>query len=61
MLVVGSGGSIGTMTVEHLAIVRALDIPFFIVVTKTDLTPPAETVLQLKQLLVSVGCRYEGE
>ena len=57
MLVIGSGGSIGAMTIEHLTIVRALDIPFFIVVTKTDLKPPEETVLQLKQLLISVGCR----
>lgn len=57
MLVVGSGGNIGHMTEEHLAFVRALDMPFFIVVTKIDLTSPDRTLSELKDILTSMGCR----
>lgn len=57
MLVVGSGGNISNMTSEHLAIVRALDMPFFIVVTKIDLTEPTYTIFELKEILTSIGCR----
>lgn len=57
MLVVASGGAISMMTKEHLAIVRALDMPFFIVVTKIDLTSSDNTLQELKTILTSVGCR----
>lgn len=58
MLVVASGNdSINTMTKEHLAIVLALDIPFFIVVTKIDVTSADATLLELKNILTSAGCR----
>lgn len=57
MLVVASGGEISMMTKEHLAIVRALDMPFFIVVTKIDLTSSDNTLQELKIILTSVGCR----
>ncbi|XP_067619613.1 GTP-binding protein 2 [Eurosta solidaginis] len=57
MLVVSAGsGCIGTSK-EHLSIVRALDMPFFIVVTKTDITSPEQTVQELRLVLTSVGCR----
>lgn len=57
MLVVSAGGGFSGMTKEHLSIVRALDMPFFIVVTKIDITPPDQTVQELKNILTSVGCR----
>lgn len=57
MLVAGSGGNISNMTTEHLAIIRALDMPFFIVVTKIDLTAPSNTIIDLKEILTSIGCR----
>lgn len=57
MLVVSAGGGFNGTSKEHLSIVRALDMPFFIVVTKTDITSPDETVHELKNILTSIGCR----
>lgn len=57
MLVVSAGGGCSGTSKEHLSIVRALDMPFFIVVTKTDITSPEQTVQELKNLLTSIGCR----
>lgn len=45
------------MTYEHLDLIQALDMPFFIVVTKIENTPPDTTLLKLKSILTSVGCR----
>ncbi|PSN51832.1 GTP-binding protein 2 [Blattella germanica] len=57
MLVVsGSAGIVG-MTHEHLALAIALDVPFFITITKTDVTSPADTLLSLEAMLKSAGCR----
>ncbi len=57
------------MTHEHLNIVVALELPFFIVVTKVDVTPRPrflETLDSLKKVLTSVGlnkvrvnCRFQ--
>lgn len=57
MLVVSAGSGFNGMSLEHLSIVRALDMSFFIVVTKTDLTPAEHTVAELKKILTSIGCR----
>lgn len=58
MLVVSAGKEgVNSMTREHLDIVLALDMPFFIVVTKIDLTPPDSTLHELKNILTSAGCR----
>ncbi|XP_059620841.1 GTP-binding protein 2 [Phlebotomus argentipes] len=57
MLVVSCGSTIGGMTKEHLAIVNALEIPFFIVVTKIDITPPDSVIDELRCILTSVGYR----
>lgn len=58
MLVVSAGTEgVNSMTKEHLAIVLALDMPFFILVNKIDCTPPDSTLLELKNILTSVGCR----
>jgi GTPase len=57
MLVVsGSAGIVG-MTHEHLALATALDVPFFITITKTDVTVPIDTLLSLEAMLKSAGCR----
>jgi GTPase len=45
------------MTHEHLALATALDVPFFITITKTDVTSPADTLLSLEAMLKSAGCR----
>lgn len=58
MLVVSSGNeAINNMTKEHLTIVLALDMPFFIVVTKIDVTAVDATLQELKNILTSAGCR----
>lgn len=58
MLVAASGiEGVNSMTKEHLDIVLALDMPFFIVITKIDFTPADSTLLELKSILTSVGCR----
>ncbi|XP_039282850.1 GTP-binding protein 2 isoform X2 [Nilaparvata lugens] len=56
MLVVSGRAGVLGMTQEHLALALALDVPFFIVVTKTDLVAPTEAVLCLKALLNAIGC-----
>lgn len=45
------------MAHEHLALVIALDVPVFIVITKIDLISPSETINELSTVLKSVGCR----
>ncbi|KAH8417791.1 hypothetical protein KR222_005977 [Zaprionus bogoriensis] len=57
MLVVSAGSGCNDTTEEHLAIVRALDMPFFILITKTDITSPDATVQELRTLLTNIGCR----
>jgi len=58
MLVVsGSGGVVG-MTQEHLGIAVALEVPFFVVITKVDVTPPtqlANTMESVKGILKAAG------
>lgn len=43
------------MTHEHLALLVALKLPFFIVVTKTDVTPPDQIIKLLENELKSIG------
>ncbi|XP_055587778.1 GTP-binding protein 2 [Uranotaenia lowii] len=57
LIVVAASSTISNMTKEHLAIVHALDMSFSIVVTKMDLVPPDEILLELKELLTAVGYR----
>lgn len=57
MLVVAAGCGFNGTSQEHLSIVRALDMPFFVVITKIDQTPVEQTVQELKNLLTSIGCR----
>jgi len=57
MMVVSSSAGIVGMTREHLALVRALEVPFFVVITKTDLTSPIAAVESIAALLKTIGCK----
>lgn len=56
MLVVSAEG-INSMTYEHLDLIQALDISYFIVVTKIENTSPDATVAKLKTVLASIERR----
>lgn len=45
------------MAHEHLTLAIALKVPFFIVITKTDLASPTSTLESLESFLKQVGCR----
>lgn len=45
------------MAHEHLAIAVALNVPFFIVITKIDLVDPSHTLQNLESFLKQVGSR----
>lgn len=51
-----TAGAVG-MAHEHLAIVVALNVPFFIVITKIDLVSPTSTLQNLESFLKQVGSR----
>lgn len=56
LIVVGANFGLSRMTKEHLGIALALEIPFFIVLTKIDLVPNEvlqKTVLDIKKILKS--------
>ena len=55
---VSANAGVVTMTQEHLNLLVALDLPFFIVVTKVDVTSKQkfnDTIDSLKKVLASVG------
>lgn len=58
MLVVSASAGVVGMTQEHLGIAVALEVPFFVVVTKVDLTPAkqlAHTMDRVTNILKSAG------
>lgn len=55
MMVVSAMAGIMGMTREHLALASALEVPFFVVVTKIDLTSPGPTIFSIETLLKSTG------
>eukprot|EP00095_Tigriopus_kingsejongensis_P000675 maker-scaffold340_size202118-snap-gene-1.21 protein:Tk00675 transcript:maker-scaffold340_size202118-snap-gene-1.21-mRNA-1 annotation:"gtp-binding protein 2" len=58
MLVVSAGAGVVSMTQDLLSMAVALEVPFFIMVTKVDMTPRAKlqsTLESLQTLLASVG------
>lgn len=55
IVVSGSAGILG-MTQEHLSLALALEVPFFVVVTKIDVTSPDQTLNNLESVLKSTGC-----
>ncbi|XP_055324715.1 GTP-binding protein 2 [Sitodiplosis mosellana] len=56
MLVVSAEG-INSMTYEHLDLIQALDMSYFIVVTKIENTSPDATLTKLKSIIASVEGR----
>lgn len=55
MLVVSAEG-INSMTYEHLDLIQALDMSYFIVVTKIENISPDDTLTKLKSIIGSVEC-----
>ena len=58
MLVVSALAGVVPMTQEHLVIALALEVPFFVMLTKVDVTPKVklqETLDSLEKVLKSVG------
>jgi GTPase len=56
MIVVGSNMGLSKMTKEHLGIVLALEIPFFIVMTKTDMVAEETLKGTIKTLSKLLSC-----
>lgn len=46
-----------SMTYEHLDLIHALDMSYFVVVTKIENTSPDATLTKLKSIIASVECR----
>ena len=59
LLVVGANCGVAGTTREHLILSIALQVPFFVVVTKTDITPPSviESTLQSLEALIGQLCK----
>lgn len=57
MLVVSGPGGVLGMTEEHLTLALALNVPFFVVISKVDLVSPEETLKGVENVLKSTGCR----
>lgn len=55
MLVISGTSGVMGMTHEHLYIANALDIPFFVVITKIDLVSPEDTYNSIKTILENEG------
>ena len=58
MLVVSASGGVVPMTQEHLGIAVALGVPFYVVLTKVDVTPRDKlqaTLDSLEKVLKSIG------
>lgn len=53
-MVVVSAEGINSMTYEHLDLIQALDMSYFIVVTKIENTSPDATLTKLKSIIASV-------
>lgn len=57
IIVIAAGNSLNPMTREHLSLVQALNIAYFIVVTKVDICSPNHTIAELTAHLTSIGSR----
>ena len=60
MLVVSATAGVVGMTQEHLGIAVALEVPFFVVITKVDMVPPAQlkqTIKKVTGILKSAGAK----
>lgn len=67
MLVISATAGVVGMTQEHLGIAVALEVPFFVVITKVDMVPPArltQTVTTVTGILKSAGAskvNFDGD
>lgn len=60
MIMIGANMGVQRMTREHLGLTLALNIPFYIVITKIDLAPPKilkETISRISRILKSANIR----
>ncbi len=60
MLVVSANAGVVAMTQEHLGYAVALEVPFFIILTKVDVTPKAKlqnTLDSLQKVLTNLGSK----
>ena len=60
MLVISANSGLVTMTKEHIGYAIALEVPFFIIMTKVDITPKPKlqaTLESLKKFLANVGSK----
>ena len=60
MLVISANAGIVPMTQEHLGYAIALEVPFFIIMTKVDITPKVklqQTLDGLSKFLSNVGSK----
>lgn len=58
IIVIAAGRAINQVTREHLALVQALDVPYFVVITKIDICLTADKIIaELKALLTTIGAR----
>lgn len=63
MIIVGANMGLSRMTKEHLGITIALNIPFFVVITKIDMTPPEivkNTIEDIQKILKSNSVARKG-
>lgn len=57
IIVIAAGNALSPMTREHLSLVQALNVMYFVVVTKTDICSPDQTIQELTTHLTSIGSR----
>ena len=59
LLLIGSNNGILRMTKEHLGIIKALNIPFFIILTKIDICPPNVLDRNIKELKLLLNKNFK--
>lgn len=57
IIVIAAGNALNPMTREHLALVQALDVSYFVVVTKVDICSPDQIIGELTAHLTTIGSR----
>ena len=59
ILVIGSNMGILRMTKEHLGIIKALNIPFFVIFTKIDMCPPKILERNIKEMKTIIDKNFK--
>lgn len=57
IIAIAAGNTLSPMTREHLSLVQALNVAYFVVVTKVDICSPDHTIAELTTHLTSIGSR----